>query len=155
MTIQLFPIQLDGSVACSLDCTEAVTAQVIEATVGLYRRCGFVSPWTGYLAVENGYCVGSCGFASPPLNNEVEIAYFTFPGSEGRGVATRMAKTLLTLSEPQAEADGLVFIAHTLPHEGPSPAILRKLGFSLLGVIEHPDDGCVWKWLRSGSVEPS
>jgi hypothetical protein len=36
-------------------------------------------------AIENGQLVGTCAFKTPPKNQQVEIAYFTFPGNEGRG----------------------------------------------------------------------
>jgi GNAT superfamily N-acetyltransferase len=54
--------------------------------------------WWGYLAVHptDRDVVGTCGFrAGPDANGEVEIAYFTFPGFEGQGVATAMAWRLL------------------------------------------------------------
>ena len=121
-----------------------VVRQTVQATTELYARRGFVLPWVGYLAEEHGRIVGSCGFAGPPVNGEAEIAYFTFPGNEGSGVASRMAATLMSHTRRLAAAE--IFIAHTLPEEGPSPTILKRLGFECLGVIDHPDDGPVWKW---------
>jgi hypothetical protein len=57
-----------------------------------------------------------------------------------------MAAELLDLARSQAE--GVVaFVAHTLPRESASTAILRRLGFRLLeGEFAHPEDGTVWKW---------
>lgn len=43
-----------------------VVSQVVEMTLDLYRRKGFVPPWVGYLAEEDGRVVGGCGFAAPP-----------------------------------------------------------------------------------------
>lgn len=118
---------------------------VLQATLDLYERRGHQPPWTGYVWREGDVYLGSCGFAGPPdAAGEVEIAYFTFPGHEGQGVATRMARALLAQCFPAAE--GLRLIAHTLPQEGPSCRILRGLGFECLGPIEHPEDGTVWKW---------
>ncbi|SRR6266498_1981325 len=75
-----------------------LAAEVVEATTQLYRTVAYELPWIGYLALEDGICVGSCGFKSPPQNNRVEIAYFTFPGHESRGVATLMASEFIRLA---------------------------------------------------------
>ena len=130
-----------------------VVSQVVEMTLDLYRRKGFVPPWVGYLTEEDGRVVGGCGFAGPPTAGEAEIAYFTFPGNEGRGVATRMAAAMMAATRHTGCTE--VFIAHTLPTEGPSRSILRKLGFTCLGVVAHPEDGPIWKWRETrapGSV---
>jgi len=129
-----------------------VAAWTVEVTLDLYRRKGFVPPWAGYLAEQDGRVVGSCGFAGPPVNAEAEIAYFTFPGNEGKGIAGRMAAALMR--EARLTAATEVFIAHTLPEEGPSTSVLKRLGFECLGVVELPEDGRVWKWRerRAGSA---
>ena len=142
----LVPIDPDGAVDLEGVATHPALPEVIAATVSLYQRRGFVRPWIGYVAVEARQVVGSCGFAAPAAGAEAEIAYFTFPGQEGRGVATRMASALIDLTCDVALSQNIRFVAHTLPEEGPSPAILRRLGFTLLGTIEHPEDGPVWKW---------
>ena len=128
-----------------------LAAEVVEATTQLYRTVGYKLPWIGYLALENGICVGSCGFKSPPQNNRVEIAYFTFPGHESRGVATRMASELIRLALDKMPA--VTVAAQTLPEENASTSILKKLQFRLVGTLEHPEDGLVWEWqLRNASV---
>jgi RimJ/RimL family protein N-acetyltransferase len=144
--MNLLPIQLTGPVeVAGLELPELV-GDVVSATRGLYERRGFEPPWLGFLAIEEGCIVGTCGFAGPPRDGEVEIAYFTFPGKEGQGIATRMATELIRLAgEATAE---VCCTAHTLPHEGASTSILRKLKFHLLGEVEHPEDGIVWKWRR-------
>ena len=121
-----------------------VLVPVVQACLDLYKRKGFTPPWACYLAEMDARIVGTCGFAGPPVNGEAEIAYFTFPGNEGKGVARHMARTLM--SEARRSEIPVVFIAHTLPAEGPSTSVLRKLGFVCLGVIQHPEDGPVWKW---------
>lgn len=144
--MQIVPIEEDGAVAGVAEDQSSAVPGVLEQTVSLYGRRGFVLPWICYLAEEQGTWVGTCGFAGPPSHGEIEIAYFTFPGHEGHGVATRMATALLALSGPAAALGRLRFVAHTLPQEGASTSILRRLGFSLLGPIAHPEDGTVWKW---------
>lgn len=146
--MKLQQISATGSFELDGASSHDVLADVVTATVDLYLRRGFVVPWIGYVAVEDGVVVGSCGFAAPASGGEAEIAYFTFPGHEGKGVATRMATALMALSEEAARTQGIRFIAHTLPAEGASTSILRKLGFELLGTIQHDEDGEIWKWRR-------
>jgi|ERR1041385_4553385 RimJ/RimL family protein N-acetyltransferase len=146
--MNLVSISRDGNVNLpGISLPEAATA-VITATVQLYARCGYAEPWVGYLAIEGGMCVGTCGFTAPPADGVAELAYFTFPDFEGRGMATRMVQRLLTLA--QAGAPSVRIIAHTLTEENASNHILKKLGFAFSGTIDHPEDGKIWKW----SYEP-
>jgi ribosomal-protein-alanine N-acetyltransferase len=129
----------------------ASAPEVLAAMARLYETAGFVRPWIGYLALEGGVCVGTCAFKSAPRDGSVEIAYFSFLGNEGRGVATRMAAALIAIAR---RADPQVAIkAQTLPEENASTAVLRKLGFEQVGVVEHPEDGTVWEW-RLGNGHP-
>jgi RimJ/RimL family protein N-acetyltransferase len=143
--MQLLPIEDSTAINQLLQSNNSeVLSATVAATFALYERKGFHPPWIGYLALEQQQVVGGCGFAGPPCDGEIEIAYFTFPGHENRGVATQMAKQLLIQSRPHATE--LCFIAHTLPLKGPSTRILHKLGFVFVGEINHPEDGLVWKW---------
>jgi RimJ/RimL family protein N-acetyltransferase len=144
MEFQLVAIIQDGTLAKPVAPMSPLAAEVLEATTRLYRAVGYEPPWVGYLALENGSCVGSCGFKSAPENNRVEIAYFTFPGHESRGVATRMASTLIRIATD--EMPGVTVAAQTLPEENASTSILKKLQFRFVGTIEHPEDGLVWEW---------
>ena len=144
--MKLVPIEENGCVSLAADDSTSSVAFITEQLVALYRRRGFTVPWIGYLAEEGGAWVGTCGFAGPPGNGEVEIAYFTFPGGEGRGIATRMVAQLIAKTRASVAQAGLAYIAHTLPEEGASTRILRRHGFELLGPIDHPEDGVVWKW---------
>lgn len=118
--------------------------EVIEATVAHYQRTGFVPPWTGYLGVDGGGPVGVCGFKGPPADGRVEIAYGTTPGHEGKGVATALARELVKIARTTDER--LNVFAQTLPEENASTSILKKLGFKMIGTVDHPDDGLVWEW---------
>jgi RimJ/RimL family protein N-acetyltransferase len=151
--MNLVPIERDGSTAAPLHRAADLVRQVIEATVALYDRKGYHPPWIGYLAVEEEGIVGGCGFAGPPSNGEAEIAYFTLPENEGRGIATGMASSLMAMTRTASDQAGIRFIAHTLPQEGPSTSILKKLGFEFEGEIQHPEDGLVWKWRESSPGE--
>ena len=117
---------------------------VVEMTMQHFEKVGFVPPWVGYIAVQNDVPVGTCAFKSPPVDGRVEIAYGTMPGFEGKGIATAMANELLRIAR-QEEA-GLTVFAQTLPEENASTAILKKLGFRLVGTVKHPQDGPVWEW---------
>ena len=103
------------------------------------------------MAQEDGQLVGMCGFKSPPQNGRVEIAYGTTPGNEGRGIATQMARQLVQMARETEE--GITVVAQTLPEEGASTAVLRKLGFVLDGTVDHPEDGEVWEWCLAKTDE--
>jgi len=128
-----------------------MAADVISATTQLYSSVGYEPPWTGYLAFEDDTCVGACGFKSPPQNNRVEIAYFTFPAHESRGMATQMASELIRLAREKMPS--VIVAAQTLPEENASTSVLTKLRFRLVGALEHPEDGQVWEWQLSGASE--
>ena len=151
--MRLVPIEKSGMALSSVLTAGSVASDVVAATVALYERRGYEVPWIGYLANEGGEYIGGCGFAGPASHGEAEIAYFTFPGYEGRGVATEMAGELLRISRQTATGAGVRFIAHTLPEEGASTSVLRKLGFVLQGTVLHPEDGTVWKWSESARSE--
>ncbi len=145
--LHLIEIEEDGNPAADVALTD-MTRSVCEATAGLYQRVAFQRPWIGYLSEEDGQLVGMCGFKSPPQNGRVEIAYGTTPGNEGRGFATQMARQLVQMAQETEE--GITVIAQTLPEEGASTAILRKLGFVMTGTVHNLEDGDVWEWcLRS------
>ena len=55
-----------------------------------------------------------------------------------------MARTLIDIAW-QTERDVIV-AAQTLPNESASTTILKRLGFALIGSINHLEDGEVWEW---------
>ena len=125
--------------------------QVVEQTRKLYDYIGFHQPWIGYLALDdqNDAIVGTCGFKSLPSEGRVEIAYFTFPNHEGRGIATEMGRELLRLAR-EADTEVTIF-AQTLPEESASTQVLKNLGFEQTKTVEHPEDGKVWEWEAHGA----
>lgn len=113
-------------------------------------------PWAGYLAVDKTTreIHGTCAFkGAPDEYGCVEIAYFTFPGFEGRGNAVAMASSLLriALASPQITK----VIAHTLPERNASTRVLEKSGFAFVGDFEDPQDGHVWRWQIERMPSPS
>lgn len=146
--IKLTRIARDGSINVPDGERTELLSAVIEATVALYARKGFEPPWIGYVALQGEQPVGTCGFTAPPRDGRVELAYFTFPAFERRGIATSMAKALVALS---VAGDASVAVtAHTLPERNASHRVLEKLGFRHVATLEHPEDGTVWEW----SAEP-
>ena len=131
MTIRLVETGLDGRPVEDLPLPD-VARSVCEATAAAYRNTGFVRPWIGYFGYLDGQVVGTCAFKTTPQAGRVEIAYFTFPGHEGKGIATRMARQLVQLA--QGTDNGIGIMAQTLPQENASTAILRKLGFRRIGM---------------------
>jgi RimJ/RimL family protein N-acetyltransferase len=124
---------------------------VAQQTLALFQRTGVTTqPWSGFLAVDrsSNTVVGTCCFVAPPDDDGVvEIAYFTFPGFEGRGVASAMAAGLV---ERATRALGVRRLrAYTLPEKNASARVLEKLGFDCLGDVIHPEDGPVWRWERN------
>jgi len=144
MTLTLIEIARDGGVSHPGIKLAGTAAAVCQGTAEMYKTTGFTLPWIGYLAMSAGQIVGTCAFKTAPSDGAVEIAYFTFPGQEGQGVATAMARQLIDIA--YANDRSLKIIAHTPPERSASNAVLQKIGFLLLGDWEDPVDGPVWEW---------
>ena len=142
--LRLVPLNRDGAPAEDVGTLSKEAEEVCITTATLYKSRGFEPPWIGYLALRDGELVGACSFTSPPRANRIEIAYFTFPRFEGKGVATKMARALIGIA--RAQDKNVLLTANTLPEENASTAILRKLGFQLFGPENHPEDGPIWTW---------
>jgi RimJ/RimL family protein N-acetyltransferase len=141
--IRLVAITEAGTAAEAVELPTAA-AEVLPATAAMYRTTGFVAPWIGYIAVSKGRAVGTCAFKTAPADGRVEIAYFTFPEFEGRGIATAMARRLVALA--RTERPGVTVTAQTLPVRNASNRILEKLGFRLAGTAMDAEAGEVWEW---------
>jgi len=142
--MKLVGIDRDGSFSPEKGPLPEIARSVVESTQQLYSRVGWSTPWIGYLAFEDGECVGTCAFTAAPAGGVVEIAYFTFPGHEGRGVATRMGERLVSMAG--ASAPEILVTAHTLPQESASTRVLLKAGFVFMTAAVHPEDGQIWIW---------
>ncbi|ATS19625.1 hypothetical protein BRW62_10980 [Parathermosynechococcus lividus PCC 6715] len=144
MKLSLIPIERNGSPRGYTGFLPEVTQEVFRATADLYTMVGFEEPWIGYLALANGIPVGTCGFKSPPHDGCIEIAYFTFPDFENRGVASEMAAALVAIARHHRPS--IVVSAQTLPERNASHRVLEKLGFQHVETLKHPEDGTVWEW---------
>lgn len=126
-----------------------VVEQVIDTAKQFRQFWGMTGEngkWAGYLSADGstGQLVGNGGFKGPPADGIVEIGYSTFEGFEGKKYAGLLAQALVELARQSPEVTTI--IAHTLPEDGPSPRILRRIGMVLIGEVEHPEDGRVWRW---------
>lgn len=147
----LVAITAEGVPAMSVGKISGIAAEVMAATANMYRTSGFEPPWIGYLAVCDDRVVGTCAFKCAPVDECVEIAYFTFPEFEGRGNATAMATELIAIA--RAARPDLLITSQTRAERNASNAILGKLGFTFAGAVVHPDDGEIWEWhLRRPNV---
>jgi RimJ/RimL family protein N-acetyltransferase len=124
-----------------------VAQSAARAGLEFVRRFPYETPpeWFGYFAVEGETqrMVGVCSFKGPAVEGAVEIAYYTFPGFEGQGIGTEMARFLL--GRARELPDVAMVIAHTLPERNASVRILEKVGMRFSGEAE--DNGApVWRW---------
>jgi RimJ/RimL family protein N-acetyltransferase len=142
--MRLLVIEADGSVEGFEGKLGESLAAILKQTVDMYASTGFEKPWISYLAIDEDTPVGMCSFKSPPVDERVEIAYFTFPNQEGRGIATAMASRLVTMAREHSET--LRIAAQTPPRRSASHRVLEKLGFQSVGAVEHPEDGTVLEW---------
>lgn len=142
--MELIPITISGRPAREVPELPDVALEALSGTAMLYRESGFEPPWIGYLVVEDGACVGTCAFRCAPREGRVELAYFSFPGHEGRGLATRMCGALVTMA--RTADPGILLTALTLPERNASTRVLEKSGFRRDREFVHPEDGLVWEW---------
>ena len=146
MSLLYFPVTADLEFDCSnYETIAPVMMEAIEATVAM----GHAHPWSGYLAITKAeVVVGICAFKGPPNEaGEVEIAWFTFPPYENRGYGNQMAAYLVSIAQQHPDQVTRV-VAHTEPAKKASAKICEKIGMTLQGEYDHPQDGTVWYWTR-------
>ncbi len=132
------------------------SVEVARQTAPLFERLPPAWPWGSYLAASSvshdgpaslaqPQVVGVCAFKDHPnADGIVEIAYFTYPPYEERGIATAMARALIAIARSQPNAPQV--IAHTLPERNASTRVLEKNGLRFAGEVMDPEDGRVWRW---------
>jgi RimJ/RimL family protein N-acetyltransferase len=137
----------DGEPAEPLGPLPQAILDINAMSAEFYGRTAYEPPWVGYLALDGEAVVGTGGFVSPPQDNRVEIAYGSLPEHVGQGYATRTAAALIAIA--RAARPGVEIYAKTLPEDGPSPSILRRLGFQRIGTAIDHEIGLAWAWLLS------
>lgn len=123
-----------------------VCQEITFMTIAFYKKVGFIEPWIGYFAEEDGDLVGSAGFKGKPINGTIEIAYGTFEKYRKQGYGTKLCKLLVDLCLKTDPA--LRITARTLPERNFSTRILEKNNFIFVATVNDPEDGEVWEWLH-------
>lgn len=127
-----------------------VSDEVSPAWLERLRAATDRDPWQfGFVVVERltSVAVGMAGFKGlPDEHGVVEIAYGIAPSYQGRGYATQAAAALVEFASSDERVRRIR--AHTLPERNASTSVLTKTGFELLGAVEDPEDGTVWRWER-------
>jgi [ribosomal protein S5]-alanine N-acetyltransferase len=83
--------------------------------------------------------VGHCGFHGPPETiGRAEIGYTVFSQFRGRGYASEAAQGLVAWAFAQGVRE---VYASVSPHNAPSLAVVRRLGFTQVGTQEDEVDG--------------
>lgn len=94
--------------------------------------------WYSWYAIERatGTLVAAGGYFGPPVDGVVEIGYSVLPEVQRRGIATEMARALVT----RAFAHPLVRTvrAHTYDTNPASIRVLERCGFARRGPGESP-----------------
>lgn len=118
--------------------------KLLEAYREFYPAIGFHPPWVGYFIFSGNEVVGSCGFTGKPESGMIEIAYWTFPEFEGRGIASMACACLIEIAMRQDS--NIEIVAKTEPRENASTRILRKNGFIFRSVVTDEEIGDAWLW---------
>ena len=161
MKILLVPASLPDFDPCDLKVSLGIAlgfARMDEGQAAVSDVLGTIEakprpePWGSYWAwsPEHDAYVGLCAFkARPDSSASVELAYFTFPALEGRGIATQMVAQQIEIARSHNMRS---VTAHTLPVANTSGNILRRLGFEYIGDVIDPEDGLVWAWSHTLTV---
>lgn len=105
--------------------------------------------WWNYFIVagRDARLAGNCGYKGKPTpEGTVEIGYEITERYQKQGMGTEVVEVLLRHAFKFAEVKAV--LAHTLPEENASTQILRKNGFSLVGVVQDDTDGTIWRWQK-------
>ena len=109
--------------------------------------------WLPRLFVVDRLIVGMGGFKSPPgIDGSVEIGYGVVASQQRRGFATQAVNLLVREGFSKTEIQTIV--ADTAPSNAASWRVLEKNQFVRNGSKIDPDDGEVWIWRRTRSINP-
>lgn len=143
MKLELLPLtrNLDKSnpAFAHADCQQA-----LQIYTGYYAQHGYAPPWIAYFTLLDGVAVGLCSFTGAPVNDRVEVAYWTFAGNEGKGIASFGCRALVRIAR-EASPTPTVY-AKTAPEQNASTRILEKHGFVKTGVVTDHEIGDAWYW---------
>ena len=132
------------------DYEDSVSDLAESARRALTER-GLEPMWWRYLAIETSVrrVVGWCGFKGPPSKEGVvELVCGVYPGFEGQGYTSSMAKQLVKIA---VRAGAKRVIAYTRPKANESTRLLRNLGFVLQEGETEAKPGSGWTWEHTPS----
>lgn len=132
------------------DKTKAIYASedcqtVLQMWEEFYPNIGYHFPWVGYFVVENGQVLGTCGFTGKPVDNRVEVSYWTFEENEGKGIASQACAALINIVKQ--ENRDVTVTAKTLPEKNASTTILERNGFQFSRIVQDHEIGDAWEWI--------
>jgi RimJ/RimL family protein N-acetyltransferase len=124
-----------------------VAQGVAQSSLEFMRTFSLETPshWFGHFAIEaeSQEMVGVCTLKGPPDGGTVEMAYYTFPGFEERGIATAMARFVL---ERARVLPGVkVVMARTPPGFDGAARVAEKIGMRFVDE-EVEEESVMWRW---------
>lgn len=120
--------------------------ELIQMMDEFYPKVGFNIPWVGYFLLHNNHVVGTAGFTGQPVDNTVEISYWTFKEWEGQGIASMACKELIAIA--QKTNPSVSITAKTLPEYNASTKILQNNNFKFIEIVQDHEIGDAWLWVR-------
>lgn len=103
--------------------------------------------WGSFFTVHKAdrQLLGTCGFKGGlDENGTVEIGYEIHEAYRQQGLASEAAQGLIDFAFSHVEVQ--LVRAHTLAHGNPSVSVLKKLGFTFIGLFNDPEDGDIWRF---------
>ncbi len=103
--------------------------------------------WWTYLFINKSdrTLIGLGGFKGA-VNEEgiIEIGYAIAPAYRRKGLAVEASHGMIkyAFTNPQLKK----IYAHTLPEYNASTGVLEKIGMNLIGAVNDPVDGEIWRW---------
>lgn len=145
MELNLIPISPNEdktkAIYASQDCQD-----LLQMWDEFYPVIGYHYPWVGYFVIENDRVLGTCGFNGKPVDNRVELSYWTFSENEGKGVASRACAALIAIAKQ--ENPEIILTAKTAPEKTASTTILERNGFQFSKIVQDHEIGDAWEWVR-------
>lgn len=145
MELNLVPISPNEdktkAIYASQDCQD-----LLQMWDEFYPVIGYNYPWIGYFVIENDRVLGTCGFTGKPVDNRVELSYWTFSENEGKGVASQACAALIAIAKQ--ENPEIILTAKTAPEKNASTTILERNGFQFSKIVQDDEIGDAWEWVR-------
>ena len=95
--------------------------------------------------------VGSCGFKSEPLDQQVEIGYGVAPSARAQGIASAAVAELIRIATQLGSAKRLM--ARVNPDNLPSIHVVQKNGFLYEELIIDEDGEPLVNWIKHISAD--